>query len=100
MLDVIFNDCISDLSLILINGDEGFAVLDSKFEIYATISTDGIDTDRSDLEHLRFEATDKYYENQAGFSFLDNDFWSSQKNKSIVNFSKWLDTHFKGDDYE
>ena len=100
MLDVIFNDCISDLSLILINGDEGFAVLDSKFEIYATISTNGIDTDRGDLEHLWFEATDKYYENQAGFSFLDSDFWSSQKNKSIVNFSKWLDTHFKGDDYE
>lgn len=61
MLEIIFNDSTNNLSLVAINGDEGFKVLDNHCTIYAEMQNIGFDISRDDLIRLWITATDNYF---------------------------------------
>jgi hypothetical protein len=100
MLDVIFNDSTSYLSLVAINGDEGFKVLDIHCTIYAEMQNVGFDITRDDLIRLWLDATDNYFSDTikepAHKKYLEK-----MKKLSLDSFKKFLNEQFKeGDDGE
>ena len=87
MLDIVFNDCFSDLSLVLINGDEEAKILDSGLKVYAEKSF-SFSVDPYALIDLWRTALNKYYKQQ-GDDHLKK--WrSTMKRKSLINFKKYI----------
>ena len=100
MLNVIFNDCMSDLSLVIVNGDEEFVIIDSGFKVYGSISASGLEISRADLINLWINAAESYFKKLARNSLLKNGYFSKQKIQSIMNFNQWAFNNLEGDDGE
>lgn len=96
MLEIIFNDSTSYLSLVAINGDEGFKVLDNHCTIYAEMQNVGFDIARDDLIRLWITATDNYFidttNNPNHKKFLEK-----LKKISLDSFKSFLNGQFKED---
>lgn len=61
MLEIIFNDATNNLSLVAINGDECFKVLDYQCNICAEMHNNGFDFKRVDFLDLWITATDVFF---------------------------------------
>lgn len=100
MLDVIFNDSTNNLSLVAINGDEGFKVLDSQCNIYAEMNSSGFDFTRDDFINLWITATDVFFSDTINEPNHKKHL-EKMKKMSLNSFKNFLNEQFKeGDDGE
>lgn len=100
MLEIIFNDSTNNLSLVAINGDEGFKVLDIHCTIYAEMQNVGFDITRDDLIRLWIDATDVFFSDTINEP-NNKKHLEKMKKKSLDSFKDFINEQFKeGDDGE
>lgn len=95
MLEIIFNDSNSYLSLVAINGDEGFKVLDNHCTIYAEMQNVGFDITRDDLIRLWNSATDNYFSDTIN-NPNHKKYLEKIKKLSLDSFKDFINKQFKG----
>lgn len=97
MLEIIFNDSTNNLSLVAINGDEGFKVLDSQCNIYAEMNSNGFDFTRDDFIDLWITATDVFFSDTISDPNHKKHL-EKMKKMSLDSFIDFIDQQFKGVD--
>lgn len=96
MLDVVFNDLYSNLSLIVINGDEGFKVIDQDFKVYAEKQGTPFEIEPNDFIVLWDEAIEKYYAYDTTDDHISK-YADTMKKDSKRLFKKFIEKEFKED---
>lgn len=94
MLDVVYNDSYSNLSLIVINGDEGYKVIDQDFKVYAEKQGTPFEIEPNDFIVLWDEAIEKYYAYNTTDDHI-NKYADTMKKDSKRLFKKFIDKEFK-----
>ena len=89
MLEVLYNDSFTQLSLVNNLNNESFAIIDDDFKVYETISYNPFEPTNEDILMFWKEATKTYF----GIGKSDDfKLWkSNQRKRSINAFHKWLE---------
>ena len=94
MLEVIYNDCYSILTIVDIQNDEGFAVIDSNFNVYETLSYNPFTPTKEDLICLFEKSLHDYFDlDNKHKSIIGLSLRQKMFNQSLTQFKNWLKGH-------
>lgn len=94
MLEIIYNDSYSQLTIVNNLNNECFDVIDDDFNTYESLSYNPFEPTKEDLQYLFEKSLSAYFDlDNKEKHIIANSFRQNMFDKSMIVFKEWLNKH-------